>query len=138
MPSVARCLSFQERDLHAALRSVIEANFGDWGWCLLVPYLAIKYFDSETGTVILRAPREHHGLLWAACTLLDRLRLPASGRWISLQIRLVHVGGTLRSCHKRIVEAFRRELPFFLDENTLPKRISSVEQATDRPRAERD
>lgn len=124
-----RRLKFSDRDLHSALRSVIETNLGDWGWCLLVPILAIKYFDQETGLVILRTPREYYGLLWVACSLLDRLRLPSTGRWISVQIRVVHVGGTVRSCLRRTIQAFRRELPYFLDQHALKEQKVRIERA---------
>jgi RNase P/RNase MRP subunit POP5 len=115
-------LPFGERELHAALRATIESCFGDLGWCLLVPSLATKYFDAETGMAILRAPRDQYRLLWAACSLLNQVQLTATGQWVPLRVRVVHVGGSVRSCQNRMMQAMRRELPLFIDEHAVEKR----------------
>jgi ribonuclease P/MRP protein subunit POP5 len=58
----------------------------------------VKYWNAETSTAILRVARDHFRLLWAALTLV----VMVAGEYAS--VRVVHVGGSMRSCYKSGVQ----------------------------------
>lgn len=93
------------------LRQQIAILFGDLGVGLSVASLKIVYFSNATSTIILRVPRNHHRLVWAALTHINELPSPsrgASGK--PCVIRVVRVSGTIRKAEEELIRRTRRDI----------------------------
>lgn len=90
--------------LHA-VRASLQDNFGDVGTGTLGASLAVKYWSSVLGLALVRASRDHFRLVWASLSMITRIEgLPEP---LTLRFRVIHVGGTIRSCQKSAVEYMR-------------------------------
>lgn len=58
---------------------------------------AVKYFNNATNVAIIRCPRSHHRMVWVALTLLTLYEQR------QVIVRVIHNGGTIRSCQKRAI-----------------------------------
>ncbi|NXA53608.1 POP5 protein, partial [Nothocercus julius] len=68
----------------------------------------VKYLNAYTGTALLRCRKDSHRLL---CSALPLVRLLESrGQRFPCALRTLHVGGTIRSCQKFLIQYNRREL----------------------------
>ena len=88
------------------IRNQVALLFGDYGSGVLAAGLAVKYFSNATSTVIVRCPRAHYRLAWAALTFTTEL--PADRKGTAGQpciFRVVRVSGTIKKVEE---EAIRR------------------------------
>ncbi|RKP20429.1 hypothetical protein ROZALSC1DRAFT_12723 [Rozella allomycis CSF55] len=79
------------------LKDVVQLYFGNYGMCCLSSSLSSKYFNPYTLMGLIRAPREFFRLAWFGLSMLSSIY----GRTCS--IRVIHVGGTIRSCQKELL-----------------------------------
>ncbi|TPX41646.1 hypothetical protein SeLEV6574_g05984 [Synchytrium endobioticum] len=94
---------YVDESLHAGIiaaiiRDSVQLNFGDYGIGILGGAIAIKYFSPHTGIGILRAPRDHYQLAWAALTLVTQVKKK------SAMLRVLHLGGTIKQCQLVTIE----------------------------------
>jgi len=64
----------------------------------------VKYFNPETNIAIIRIARDHFRLLWAAITYVVSFGSRDG------MMRVVHVGGSIRSCQKHAAVFWLSEL----------------------------
>lgn len=64
----------------------------------------VKYFNDVTNICILRTPREQFRMVWAALTFITNIENEP------LLPRVIHVGGTLRSCQAHAIKFDRKIL----------------------------
>lgn len=92
------------------LRTQITFLFGDYGSGVLAAGLSIKYFSNATSTVIIKCPRAHFRLAWAALTFLTEL--PAARKGVSggekCVFRVVRVSGTIKKVEEEAIRRARR------------------------------
>ena len=73
----------------------------------------MNYLSPATSTAIVRAPRAHVGLVWAALTFVTRLALPPrAGQGADegarpVVVRVVHVSGTIRKAEDDVIRQAR-------------------------------
>ena len=73
-------------------------------WMRVVFPAPVKYLNAITQVAIVRSPREHYRGVWAAISLMRSVgSRPFSPR-------VLHVGGTIRSCQKSLVAVDRERL----------------------------
>ncbi|KAF2721530.1 hypothetical protein K431DRAFT_206595, partial [Polychaeton citri CBS 116435] len=84
------------------IRDAIGEVFGDYGSGMTAGSLKLIYFSPATSTAIIRAPRAHFRLLWAALSLITRLPHPVNEPCV---LQVVRVSGTIRKIEE---EAIRR------------------------------
>lgn len=92
------------------LRSQVSLLFGDYGSGVLASSLSIKYFSNATSTAIVRCPRAHYRLAWAALTFVTELP-PQNKRGPSGEncvFRVVRVSGTIKKVEEEAVRRARR------------------------------
>jgi ribonuclease P/MRP protein subunit POP5 len=93
------------------IRSHIAVHFGDTGLGLTTSRLKIIYFSPTTSTVILRCPRAHVKVVWAALTYMVVLPGRTRGeQGPSCVLRVVRVSGTIRKSEEEIIRRARREI----------------------------
>ena len=90
--------------LYREVRQALLANFGEFGYGQVTNSLQVKYLNTHTNLVILRAPRDDADVIRAALVMIREVRGEAC------VLRVVHVGGTIRSCQKAAVKWTRSVL----------------------------
>lgn len=97
--------------LLAQIRLNISTLFGDYGLGVTSSSLKMIYFSQATSTFIIRCPRAHFRLVWAALTFMERL--PGARRgddgWPCV-VRVVRVSGTVKKAEEDVVRRARREI----------------------------
>ncbi|RKP06510.1 Rpp14/Pop5 family-domain-containing protein [Thamnocephalis sphaerospora] len=92
------------RELSKLVREAIQENFGDYGAGVTNTGLQVKYFNPLTGLGIIRAPRDHFRLVWAALTFMRKVHNRPC------VIRVIHTSGTIRSAQSRAIAYDRDQL----------------------------
>jgi hypothetical protein len=64
----------------------------------------VKYYNESTNLCILRSPRDQFRMVWAALTFITQIENAP------LLLRVIHVGGTLRSCQASAIKFDRKML----------------------------
>lgn len=93
------------------LRHCISNLFGDCGLGLAAGSLKVVYISPATSTAIIRCPRQHFRVVWAALTFMNEL--PGSKRGdmnTRCVIQVVRVSGTIRKSEEELVRRARREV----------------------------
>jgi ribonuclease P/MRP protein subunit POP5 len=97
--------------LLSQLRSNISALFGDYGLGVTSSSLKMIYFSPATSTLIIRCPRAHFRLVWAAMTCMESLPGARRGdEGVSCVMRVVRVSGTIKKAEEDVVRCARREI----------------------------
>lgn len=95
----------------AHLRNHITLLFGDFGLGVSLSSLKVVYLSTATSTVILRVPRDHHRLVWAALTHVTELPPQRRGGvGIPCVVRVVRVSGTIRKAEEELIWRAKRDV----------------------------
>lgn len=119
----------------AHLRNHIAHLFGDFGLGVCLSSLKVVYLSNATSTLILRVPRNHHRLVWAALSHVTEL--PAQKRGgvgLPCVVRVVRVSGTIRKAEEELIRRAKRDVVrarMAQDGRELPVRASLAEDAND-------
>ena len=102
------------RSLLDLIKGVILSLHGDYGLASVQQSLIVKYFNAVTRVLIVRCPRDHHKAVWSALTTITSLnKTPCA-------TRMVHVGGTIRSCQRALVKHNQQKLKKMIDTTSNP------------------
>ncbi|KAL0236209.1 hypothetical protein GEMRC1_002791 [Eukaryota sp. GEM-RC1] len=85
-----------------SIKKAIDSCFGAYGLGLCQSSLNVKYFNNVTNLSIVKISRDHFQSLWVALTLIRNF----AGQRCA--IRVIHTGGSMRSCQKAALEHSRR------------------------------
>ncbi|OAL03927.1 hypothetical protein IQ06DRAFT_291568, partial [Phaeosphaeriaceae sp. SRC1lsM3a] len=142
VPDLIQIHSPTSDTLHAGLlvrliREHIEDLYGDYGMGMVSSGLKINYWSPSTSTAIVRCPRDHYEMVWAALTFITHLPKTSNSPSASdtpVVLRVVRVSGTIKKAEeevikraKRIVERARR----WEGEGKDVPMIESVQRAAD-------
>lgn len=92
------------------LRASISTHFGDVGAGLAAPSLKVVYFSPATSTAIIRCPRQHFRLVWAACTYVTTMPGERRGTTIPCVVQVVRVSGTIRKSEEELLRRSKRDI----------------------------
>lgn len=95
--------SLSAEEFRETLMAQVENLFGHSGRAK-VSATSVKYLNTKTNLTILRTPRDHHQMTWAALTFITELK----GRKVA--ITCAHVSGTIRKVQERACEMNTRAL----------------------------
>ncbi|NWU61780.1 POP5 protein, partial [Pterocles burchelli] len=132
-PRCRHCI--EERAVGLAVREAIGRVHGDYGLaCCSVsftgaggarggglparpgltgaPVPAVKYLNAYTGTVLLRCRKAWYRLLCSALPFVRQLE--SRHQRYPCALRTLHVGGTIRTCQKFLIQYNRRQLLMLL------------------------
>ena len=93
-----------------ALRASIVAHFGDVGLGLASASLRVVYFSPTTSTAIVRCPRQHFRLVWAALTYMTEVPGSRGSPSKRCVVHVVRVSGTIRKSEEELMRRSRREI----------------------------
>ncbi|OCT44753.1 Ribonucleases P/MRP protein subunit POP5 [Cladophialophora carrionii] len=103
--------------LSTMVRNELHTLFGDHGLSVTQSALRVVYFSPATSTGILRVPRAHFRMVWAALAFItaipperDRGGRATRGAGRQCVIRVVRVSGTIRKSEEELLRRARREL----------------------------
>ncbi|KFH43417.1 Ribonucleases P/MRP protein subunit-like protein [Hapsidospora chrysogenum ATCC 11550] len=95
------------QSLLKAIKTEVALLFGDYGSGSLDASLSIKYLSLATSTFIIRCPRAHYRMLWAALTFLHHVPI-AHGSGRPCIFRVVRVSGTMRKAEEEAIRRAKR------------------------------
>ena len=108
------------RSLLNVIREAILSLHGDYGLASVQQSLTVKYFNAVTRVLIVRCPRSNHKAVWSALTIITSLsKLPCA-------MRMLHVGGTIRSCQRALVKHNQCKLKEMIDMASNPGNFEPV------------
>ncbi|CAN9199008.1 unnamed protein product [Alternaria alternata] len=82
------------------IRDGVEELFGDYGSGMVSSGLKVNYCSPSTSTAIIRCPRDHYQMVWAALTYITHLSKPLD---IPVVIRVVRVSGTIKKAEQEVI-----------------------------------
>ncbi|KAJ1966463.1 RNA-binding protein pop5 [Dipsacomyces acuminosporus] len=89
------------RNITSLIRDQVGLNFGDSGAGHIVSGVQVKYFSPQTRMGIIKVPRDHYQMVWAALTLTTQLnKHPCI-------IRVWHVSGTIKKSQRAAIRVNR-------------------------------
>lgn len=94
----------------------------------------VNYYSPSTSTAIIRCPRDHYEMVWAALTYTTRLPKPLDNT--PVVIRVVRVSGTIKKAEEEVIRQSQdivRRARAWEGTGELPM-LQSVEKAVDRER----
>ena len=95
----------------------ITLLYGDFGLGISLGTLKVIYWSSATSTAILRVPRDHHRLVWAAISHVTEI--PSNTRrgdrgpappGTPCVVRVVRVSGTIRKAEEELIRRAKRDV----------------------------
>uniref|UniRef100_H3BFM9 Ribonuclease P/MRP protein subunit POP5 n=1 Tax=Latimeria chalumnae TaxID=7897 RepID=H3BFM9_LATCH len=97
----------EEKSVYRNVMRAITRIHGDFG-AGCCANLSVKYLNAYTGIVLLRCRKAFYRLMWSALPFLTELE-NRSQRYPCL-FNTLHVGGTIRTCQKFLIQYNRRQL----------------------------
>ncbi|KAF2200080.1 hypothetical protein GQ43DRAFT_449775 [Delitschia confertaspora ATCC 74209] len=83
-----------------SIRDGVSELFGDYGAGVVSTGLKINYLSTATSTMIIRCPRSHYQLVWAALTFMTKLPKPINQPVV---VKIVRVSGTIRKAEEEVI-----------------------------------
>ncbi|XP_068594759.1 ribonuclease P/MRP protein subunit POP5 [Brachionichthys hirsutus] len=101
-------LLLDERAIAAEVKAAVARTHGDYGAAICGIRFAVKYLNAHTGIVFLRFPKRSYRLLWSALPFITSVE--TRGQTIPCFLNCLHVGGTIRTCQKFLIQYNKRQL----------------------------
>ncbi|KAI4709550.1 hypothetical protein J4E89_005566 [Alternaria sp. Ai002NY15] len=115
------------------IRDGVEDLFGDYGSGMVSSGLKINYYSPSTSTAIIRCPRDHYEMVWAALTYITHLPKPLD---TPVVMRVVRVSGTIKKAEEEVIRQSQhiiKRARAWDGAGELPM-LQSVEKAADKER----
>lgn len=96
------------------IRSLVQNNFGEYGFGRMSHSLAVKYWNAKTNIAIIRCPRDEHHMLRAALTFCTNIQKKP------VVVHVLHTGGTIRQCQKASIDHMRHALLTLAEKELRP------------------
>ncbi|XP_004611141.1 ribonuclease P/MRP protein subunit POP5 [Sorex araneus] len=126
-----RCrLSLEDRVLCNLVRDTIARVHGTFGAAACSIGFAVRYLNAYTGIVLLRCRKEFYQLVWSALPFITYLE--NKGHRYPCFLNTLHVGGTIRTCQKFLIQYNRRQLLVLLQHCTDPGEREAIQKSVTR------
>ncbi|KAG9487343.1 hypothetical protein GDO78_007288 [Eleutherodactylus coqui] len=94
------------------VREAVARLHGDFGIAACSLGLSVKYINAYTGIILLRCRKEFHQLLWTSLPFITSFG--NRGQQFACFINTLHVGGTIRTCQKFLIQYNKKQLALLL------------------------
>ncbi|KAF2129451.1 hypothetical protein P153DRAFT_290518 [Dothidotthia symphoricarpi CBS 119687] len=106
LPDLVQTYSPTPDSLHQGLlvrliRDGVSELYGDYGMGMISGGLKVNYWSPSTSTAIIRCPRDHYEMVWAALTFVTRLPRPID---LPVVARVVRVSGTIKKAEEEVIK----------------------------------
>lgn len=127
----ARCrLSLDDRVLGGLVRDTIARVHGAFGAAACSVGFAVRYLNAYTGVVLLRCRKDFYQLVWSALPFITYLE--NKGHRYPCFFNTLHVGGTIRTCQKFLIQYNRRQLLILLQNCTDEGEREAIKKSVSR------
>ncbi|NXX95624.1 POP5 protein, partial [Centropus bengalensis] len=117
----------EERAVGLAVRDAIARVHGDYGLGCCSISFTVKYLNAYTGVVLLRCRKDACGLLCSALPFVRQLE--SRNQRYPCVLNTLHVGGTIRTCQKFLIQYNRRQLLLLLQNCTNEEERRCVQKS---------
>ncbi|XP_032742171.1 ribonuclease P/MRP protein subunit POP5 [Rattus rattus] len=126
-----RCrLSLDDRVLGGLVRDTIARVHGAFGAAACSVGFAVRYLNAYTGVVLLRCRKDFYQLVWSALPFITCLE--NKGHRYPCFFNTLHVGGTIRTCQKFLIQYNRRQLLVLLQNCTDEGEREAIKKSVSR------
>ncbi|XP_036210360.1 ribonuclease P/MRP protein subunit POP5 [Myotis myotis] len=126
-----RCrLSLDDRVLGGLVRDTVARLHGTFGAAACSIGFAVRYLNAYTGIVLLRCRKEFYQLVWSALPFITHLE--SKGHRYPCFLNTLHVGGTIRTCQKFLIQYNRRQLLILLQNCTDEGEREAIQKSVTR------
>nr|XP_045002821.1 ribonuclease P/MRP protein subunit POP5-like [Jaculus jaculus] len=127
----SRCrLSLDDRVLVGLGRDTTARVHGTFGAAACSVGFAVRYLNAYTGIVLLLCRKEFYQPLWSALPFITYLE--NKGHRYPCFFNTLHVGGTIRTCQKFLIQYNRRQLLILLQKCTDEGEREAIQKAVTR------
>jgi ribonuclease P/MRP protein subunit POP5 len=98
---------------------------------ILLTCFAVNYWSASTSTAIIRCPRDHYEMVWAALTYITRLPKPAD---VPVVLRVIRVSGTIKKAEEEIIRRSQLIIKRAKAAEGKTPMLLSIEKAADKER----
>jgi ribonuclease P/MRP protein subunit POP5 len=140
--------AFHAGTLVRLIRDGVTELYGDYGMGMIAAGLkgtsflrasgrlltyTVNYWSPSTSTAIIRCPRDHYEMVWAALTYITRLPNPLH---LPVVVRVIRVSGTIKKAEEEVIRRSQhivRRARAWEGKGELPM-MQSVEKAAEKER----
>ncbi|XP_060105673.1 ribonuclease P/MRP protein subunit POP5 isoform X1 [Heteronotia binoei] len=94
--------------VHNTVKNVIARIHGDFGLACCSIAFSVKYLNAYTGIVLLCCRKDFHRLLWSSLPFITHLE--SRNQRYPCSFNTLHVGATIRTCQKFLIQYNRNQL----------------------------
>ncbi|XP_075710134.1 ribonuclease P/MRP protein subunit POP5 [Rhinoderma darwinii] len=109
------------------VKETVARLHGDFGAAACSIGLSVKYLNAYTGIILLRCRKEFHQLLWSSLPFITSLE--NRGQRYVCFINTLHIGGTIRTCQKFLIQYNRKQLALLLKNTTNPDEKNAIQKS---------
>ncbi|XP_063769183.1 ribonuclease P/MRP protein subunit POP5 [Pseudophryne corroboree] len=109
------------------VRVAVSKLHGDFGAAACSISLSVKYLNAYTGIILLRCRKAFHQILWSSLPFITSLE--NKGQRYPCFINTLHLGGTIRTCQKKLIEYNRKQLGILLKNCTNTEEKAAIRQS---------
>ncbi|XP_070618073.1 ribonuclease P/MRP protein subunit POP5 isoform X2 [Erythrolamprus reginae] len=108
-----RCRQFiEERIVHNAVKNAVARIHGDFGVACCSIAFSVKYLNAYTGVVLFCCRKDFYRLLWSSLPFITHLE--NRSQHCPCSFSTLHVGATIRTCQKFLIQYNRDQLLLLL------------------------
>ncbi|XP_053313212.1 ribonuclease P/MRP protein subunit POP5 [Spea bombifrons] len=110
-----------------SVRDAISRTHGDFGAAACAVSLSVKYMNAYTGVILLRCRKDFYHLLWSSLPFITSL--DNRGQRCPCFINTLHVGGTIRTCQKFLIQYNKVQLQRLLNGCTNAEERKAIQKS---------
>ncbi|KAF2473823.1 uncharacterized protein BDR25DRAFT_341083 [Lindgomyces ingoldianus] len=96
---------FYPGTLRKAIQNGVTELFGDCGVGMVSTGLKVSYLSNATSTAIVKCPRAHYQMVWAALTFMTKLPGPVD---TPVVVKVVRVSGTIKKLEEEVIRRAKK------------------------------
>ncbi|XP_063313128.1 ribonuclease P/MRP protein subunit POP5 [Pelobates fuscus] len=109
------------------VREALTRTHGDYGAAACAVSLSVKYLNAYTGIILLRCTKDFYQILWSALPFITSLE--NRGQRFPCFLNTLHVGGTIRTCQKFLIQYNKQQLHLLLTKCTSDAERKEIQQS---------
>ncbi|XP_032086017.1 ribonuclease P/MRP protein subunit POP5 [Thamnophis elegans] len=123
-----RCQQFiEERIVHNTVKNAVARIHGDFGFACCSIAFSVKYLNAYTGVVLFCCRKVFYRLLWSSLPFITHLE--NRSQHCPCSFNTLHVGATIRTCQKFIIQYNRNQLLLLLRNCTSEADIEAIQKS---------